>query len=53
MDEEGAVLVKIAEMSEPDRVMAERSMPSSSQRAGPLAEFWYGMPAYAEDGKVV
>ena len=51
---EGDVLAKIAEMEEPDRVMAERihaivktNAPSLSPRT------WYGMPAYAKDGKVV
>ena len=53
-DGEGDVLAKIAEMPEPDRGMAERlhalikaSAPSLSPRT------WYGMPAYAKDGKVV
>jgi uncharacterized protein YdhG (YjbR/CyaY superfamily) len=53
-DGESAVLAKIAEMPEPDRVMAERlhaiikaSAPALSPRT------WYGMPAYAKDGKVV
>jgi uncharacterized protein YdhG (YjbR/CyaY superfamily) len=53
-DGESAVLGKIAEMPEPDRVMAERlhaivkaSAPSLSPRT------WYGMPAYAKDGKVI
>src|SRR5207244_882086 len=53
-DEESAVLAKIAEMPEPDRVMGERlhaviraSAPALSPR------LWYGMPAYAKDGKVV
>jgi uncharacterized protein YdhG (YjbR/CyaY superfamily) len=48
------VLAKIAEMPEPDRVMAERlhaiikaGVPALSPRT------WYGMPAYAKDGKVV
>ena len=51
---ESAVLAKIAEMLEPDRAMAERlhavikaSAPTISPR------LWYGMPAYAKDGKVV
>jgi uncharacterized protein YdhG (YjbR/CyaY superfamily) len=51
---ESEVLAKIAEMSEADRVMAERlhalikaSAPALSPRT------WYGMPAYAKDGKVV
>jgi len=53
-DGEGDVLAKIAEMPEPDRVLAERlhaiikaSAPALSPRT------WYGMPAYARDGKVV
>jgi uncharacterized protein YdhG (YjbR/CyaY superfamily) len=48
------VLAKIDEMPEPDRSMAERvhaivkaSAPDLSPRT------WYGMPAYAKDGKVV
>jgi uncharacterized protein YdhG (YjbR/CyaY superfamily) len=51
---ESDVLAKIAEMPEPDRVLAERlhavikaSAPALSPRT------WYGMPAYAKDGKVV
>jgi len=51
---ESDVLAKIAEMPEPDRDMAERlhaivtaSAPALSPRT------WYGMPAYANDGKVV
>jgi uncharacterized protein YdhG (YjbR/CyaY superfamily) len=51
---ESDVLAKIAEMPEPDRVMAERlhaivkaSAPALSPRT------WYGMPAYAKDGNVV
>ena len=51
---ESEVLAKIAEMAEPDRVMATRlhaiiqaAAPSLSPRT------WYGMPAYARDGKVV
>ena len=53
-DGESAVLAKIAEMSEPDRVMGERlhaiikaSAPALSPRT------WYGQPAYAKDGKIV
>lgn len=53
-DGERAVLAKIAEMTEPERAMAERlhaliraSAPSLSVRT------WYGMPAYAKDGKVI
>jgi uncharacterized protein YdhG (YjbR/CyaY superfamily) len=53
-DGESDVLAKIAEMPESDRAMAERfhaivkaSAPALSPRT------WYGMPAYAKDGKVV
>jgi uncharacterized protein YdhG (YjbR/CyaY superfamily) len=48
------VLAKLAEMPEADRVLGERlhaiikaSAPALSPRT------WYGMPAYAKDGKVV
>jgi hypothetical protein len=51
---ESEVLAKIAEMREPDRTMGKRlhaiikaSAPDLSPRT------WYGMPAYAKDGKVV
>jgi uncharacterized protein YdhG (YjbR/CyaY superfamily) len=53
-DGDAAVLAKIAEMQGSDRAMAERihaivkdSVPELSPRT------WYGMPAYAKDGKVV
>jgi uncharacterized protein YdhG (YjbR/CyaY superfamily) len=53
-DGEGDVLAKIAEMQGSDRALAERvhaivtaSAPGLSPRT------WYGMPAYAKDGKVV
>ena len=53
-DGESDVLAKIAEMPAPDRAMAKRlhaivkaSAPALSPRT------WYGMPAYAKDGKVV
>ncbi len=53
-DGESEVLAKIAEMREPDRAMARRlhaiiktSAPALSPRT------WYGMPAYAKDGKVL
>ena len=53
-DGESAVLAKIAEMAGSDRDMAERlhsvitsSVPSLSPKP------WYGMPAYAKDGKVI
>ena len=53
-DEEGAVLAKIAEMPEPDRVMAERFHAVVKASAPALSpKLWYGMPAYAKNGKVV
>ncbi len=51
---EGAVLAKIAEMPEPDRVMGERLHALIRANAPALVpRLWYGMPAYAKDGKVV
>lgn len=51
---EQALLEKIAEMEEPDRVMAERLHAIVTENAPELApKTWYGMPAYARDGKVV
>jgi uncharacterized protein YdhG (YjbR/CyaY superfamily) len=48
------VLAKIAEMPEPDRVMAERLHEIIKASAPDLSpKTWYGMPAYAKDGKVV
>jgi uncharacterized protein YdhG (YjbR/CyaY superfamily) len=48
------VLAKIAEMPEPDRAMAERLHEIVKASAPALApKTWYGMPAYAKDGKVV
>jgi uncharacterized protein YdhG (YjbR/CyaY superfamily) len=53
-DGESAVLAKIAEMAEPDRAMAERIHGIIKASAPGLApKLWYGMPAYAKDGKVV
>jgi uncharacterized protein YdhG (YjbR/CyaY superfamily) len=53
-DEEGAVLEKIAELQEPDRIMAERLHAIVKANAPVLSpKLWYGMPAYAKDGKVV
>ena len=53
-DGEGAVLAKIAEMPEPDRAMAERLHALIKASAPALSpKTWYGMPAYAKDGKVV
>ncbi|WP_144124245.1 iron chaperone [Catellatospora sichuanensis] len=53
-DEENAVLAKIAEMPEADRVMAERIHAIVKAGAPDLIpRLWYGMPAYALDGKVL
>ena len=53
-DGESAVLAKIAEMPEPDRAMAERLHAIIKASAPALSpKLWYGMPAYAKDGKVV
>jgi uncharacterized protein YdhG (YjbR/CyaY superfamily) len=53
-DEESAVLAKIAEMTESDRAMAERLHDVIKASAPALSpKLWYGMPAYAKDGKVV
>ena len=54
VDGENDVLAKIAEMPEPDRAMAERVHAIVKASAPALApRTWYGMPAYALDGKVV
>ncbi len=51
---ESAVLEKIAELPEPDRSMAERIHAIVKANAPVLIpRTWYGMPAYARDGKVV
>jgi uncharacterized protein YdhG (YjbR/CyaY superfamily) len=52
---ESALLVKIAEMAEPDRAMAQRLHEIVEASAPALTpKTWYGMPAYAdEEGKVV
>ena len=53
-DGERDVLAKIAEMSQPDRAMAERLHALIKASAPALsATTWYGMPAYAKDGKVI
>ena len=53
-DGESAVLAKIAEMPEPDRAMGERLHAVIKASAPDLSpRLWYGMPAYAKDGKVV
>jgi uncharacterized protein YdhG (YjbR/CyaY superfamily) len=51
---ESDVLAKIAEMQGPDRAMAERLHEIVKASAPELSpKTWYGMPAYAKDGKVV
>jgi hypothetical protein len=53
-DGESAVLAKIAEMPESDRTMGERLHAVIKASAPALSpRLWYGMPAYAKDGKVV
>jgi uncharacterized protein YdhG (YjbR/CyaY superfamily) len=53
-DGERAVLAKIAEMQGPDRAMGERLHAIIKASAPALSpKLWYGMPAYAKDGKVV
>ena len=53
-DGESAVLAKIAEMQGPDRAMAKRLHAIIKASAPALSpKTWYGMPAYAKDGKVV
>jgi uncharacterized protein YdhG (YjbR/CyaY superfamily) len=54
VDGEAAVLAKIAEMEEPDRSMAARLHEIIRASApGLVPRLWYGMPAYAREGKVV
>ncbi len=53
-DGESDLLAKIAEMPEPDRGMATRIHAIIKASAPDLSpKTWYGMPAYARDGKVV
>ena len=53
-DGESDVLAKIAEMPESDRAMAERLHAIVKANAPALSpRTWYGMPAYAKDGRVV
>src|SRR5215204_140888 len=53
-DGESALLAKIAEMQGADRTMAERLNELINASAPELSpKTWYGMPAYAKDGKVV
>jgi uncharacterized protein YdhG (YjbR/CyaY superfamily) len=53
-DGESEVLVKIAAMPGPDRALGERLHAIIKASAPALSpRLWYGMPAYAKDGKVV
>ena len=53
-DGESDVLAKIAEMTEPDRAMAKRLHAVIKTSAPALSpKTWYGMPAYAKDGKTI
>ncbi|WP_306327867.1 iron chaperone [Streptomyces venezuelae] len=53
-DGEAEVRAKIAEMTDADRVLAERLHEIVRTHAPGLSpKLWYGMPAYAKDGKVV
>ncbi len=53
-DGESDVLAKIAEMPEPDRSMATQLHAIIKASAPALSpKTWYGMPAYARDGKIV
>jgi uncharacterized protein YdhG (YjbR/CyaY superfamily) len=51
---EKEVLAKIAEMPDADRVMAERVHALVKETVPDVApKTWYGMPAYARDGKTI
>jgi uncharacterized protein YdhG (YjbR/CyaY superfamily) len=53
-DGEKALLAQVAKMPRPDRAMAERLHAIVKDNAPDLTpKTWYGMPAYARDGKVV
>ncbi len=53
-DGESDLLAKLAEMPEPDRTLGERLHAIVKAKAPALVpRTWYGMPAYAKDGKVV
>ena len=53
-DGESDLLAKIAEMAEPDRMLAERLHALITAAAPDLVpKTWYGMPAYALDGQVL
>lgn len=54
VDGEADLLAKIAEMPQPDRAMAERIHAVVTATAPGLApKTWYGMPAWARDGKII
>ena len=54
VDDAAAVLEKIAEMEDSDRTLAEKVHQVITEAAPDLApRLWYGMPAYAKDGKVL
>jgi uncharacterized protein YdhG (YjbR/CyaY superfamily) len=54
VDEEAAVLEKIAEMADEDRIMAERVHAVVRATAPELtSKLWYGMPAYYKDGRSI
>ena len=53
-EEESAVREQIAEMRPADRAMAEKIHAVIKASAPGLSpKLWYGMPAYAKDGKIV
>ncbi len=53
-DGESAVRAAIAAMPGPDRAIAERLHATIKDNAPALSpRLWYGMPAYAKDGKIV
>jgi uncharacterized protein YdhG (YjbR/CyaY superfamily) len=53
-DAESELLAKIAEMEEADRTLAERLHALMKATAPELVpRTWYGMPAYAKDGRVL
>ena len=53
-DGESAVLAKIAAMPAPERAMGKRLHAVIKASAPVLSpKLWYGMPAYAKDGKIV
>ncbi len=53
-EEANACLAKIAEMPQPDRQRAERIHAVVTSTAPELSpKTWYGMPAYAKEGKIV